>query len=474
MATINVIGSSVGTPLTSLLMCDAIEPGAQPSYQICKEIFLSHPLGAKMAASPIAMAQSQERTISIPDSPEEDVREAFEREWKAINATEIIRNVATQARVYGIASVAYGAKGVPTDRPIKPTSLADLELYFNVLDPLNTAGSLVLTQDPNSPDFQKHASIAVSGQAYHRSRACTILNGPPIYISYTTSAFGFVGRSVYQPALFPLKSFINTMLTDDMVAVKAGVIVAKMKQPGSIADKLMSGFQGLKRAVVKESVVGNVINITPDEDIVSLNLQNLEGPLGMARKHILENIAVAADMPAKIVNNETFAEGFGEGTEDAKKIAQYLDGIRRWMGELYAFFDNIVQYRAWNPDFYRIIQDKYPEFRKIGYTQAFYDWRNNFRATWPSLLTEPESEQIKIEETKLKALIAAAEVLLPEMDPENRAIVIQWVAANFNESHKLFSNPLMLDIDTLRAWTPPESVADLKEPEEPKPFSSAA
>src|SRR6185503_5172640 len=135
-------------------------------------------------------------------------------------------------------------------------------------------GSLVLNQDPNSPDFQKHAAIAVAGQPYHRSRSVTLMNEKPIYISYTTSGFGFVGRSVYQRALFPLKSFIQTMITDDMVTRKAGLLVAKMKQPGSIADNLMAKALGIKRNLLKEASMNNVINIGPDDAIETLDMQN--------------------------------------------------------------------------------------------------------------------------------------------------------------------------------------------------------
>ncbi|WP_245168482.1 hypothetical protein [Enterobacter roggenkampii] len=42
-------------------------------------------------------------------------------------------------------------------------------------------------------------------------------------------------------------------------------------------------------------------------------------------------MAAAADMPAIILNSETFAQGFGEGTEDARAVAVYIDNIREWL-----------------------------------------------------------------------------------------------------------------------------------------------
>lgn len=470
-ASLGITGSTLGTALQSLLMAGSIEPGTEPSYQLCKTIYLSHPLGAKMVEVPLNIAQSQQREISIQTGPEDRVKQAFLSEWKKLGADKHIFNTMRLSRIYGISAIIYGAKDVPTDKPIPNTDLYKLNLYFNVLDPLNTAGSLVLNQTPNSPDFQKHTNIAVSGQPYHRSRSCVILNEEPIYISYTSSAFGFVGRSVFQRALFPLKSFVQSMITDDLVTKKAGVIVAKIKMPGSVGDRVIQGLIGLKRTILRQAQTGNVINVGSEDSVESLDLTNVDTAMTTARKNILENIAAAASMPALILNNETFAVGFGNGSEDAKGVARYIEGIRSEMEPLYDFFDTIVQYRAWNEDFYKTIQKDFPEYKNVDFTQAFYEWNNSFQASWPSLLIEPESELIKVEDSKMKALISAMEVLGPMLDPENKAEMIQWVVDNLNEDKMIFKHQLVIDIDALKNYVPP--MQDMgnaeEEPAPPKP-----
>jgi hypothetical protein len=458
-ATFGITGSALGTQLESLLMSDDIAPGSDASYQLCKTIYLYHPLGAKMVELPLNIAQSQKREIAVPSAPEDRVREAFEREWKKMGCDKHIFNVMRLARMYGIGGVVYGAEGYPTDKAIPLEELYKLNLYFNVVDPLNTAGSLVLNQQPNAPDFQKFTNIAVAGQAYHRSRSCVILNEEPIYIAYTTSAFGFVGRSVYQRALFPLKSFIQSMITDDLVTRKAGVLVAMIKQVGSVVDKVMQGLVGIKRAFIKESQTGNVISVGHEDRVESLNLQNTDTAMTTARKNILENIAAAAGMPAQMINNETFAEGFGEGHEDAKAIAQFVDGVRADMQPLYDYFDLLCQYRAWNPEFYKIIQKDFPEYRNVPYKTAFYEWVNSFKAEWPSLLIEPESELIKVDNVKLEGLVSGAGILLPILDPENKAVLVQWIQDNFNDLKLLYKTELILDIEALKDYVPPETEA---------------
>lgn len=450
MAMLAVNSSNIGNPLYDILTSGEIVPGADPSYQLCKTIYMYHPLGKKLADTPISMAQFKPRIITCPDSPEEKVVQAFNLEWEKIGADEHIANVMGLSRVYGISSLAMLVDGWNANKPMDLKALAKSDISFNVFDPLNTSGSLVLNQNPNDLDFQKVRAVSVQGVPYHRSRTVTILNEKPIYIGYTTSAFGYVGRSVYQRTLYPLKSFLQTMITDDLVSLKAGVIVAKIKQTGSVIDMAMAFMGAIKRSLVKEAVVGNVLQITPDEEIETLNMQNTNNAMETSRKNILENIASGAEMPAKILNAETFAEGFGEGTEDAKYVARYVDEVRKQMAPLYNFFDPVVQYRAWNEDFFKSIQNQFPtEYGKMSHEEALYRWRNSYAAMWPSLLTEPESELVKKDDVLLKAIIAVLEILIPELDPENKAVVIQWAADNFNELKRLFSSPLQLDYQAI-------------------------
>jgi hypothetical protein len=264
---------------------------------------------------------------------------------------------------------------------------------------------------------------------------------------------------VYQRALFPLKSYVQTMITDDMVTRKAGVLIAKIKQAGSIVNNLMAGAMGIKRNILKESETNNVINIGPEDDVETLDMTNAE-KANYARKNILENIAAADDMPARMLTEETLAEGFGEGSEDAKKEAQYIDRMRRWLQPLYAFFDPIVMYRAWNPEFYKTIQAQYTdEYGSVSYEVAFTSWMNSFRAEWPNLLKESDSELSKAEKVKLEGITDMLQALLPSLDPENKARMVQWATDNCNDMKLLFGAPLEFDMEALMAYVPPEPVA---------------
>jgi len=470
-AVASMSGSGLPSDLMQILMIDSLDPGAPPSYEDCKTIYSYHPLGEKMCSEPISLAQSQEREISIAVGPEADLKKAFNAEWKKIGkvgADSIIHYLMTLSRVYGVATLIAGVPEIPTNKPLDDNDIQSDDLYFNVLDPLNTAGSLILNQDPNAPDFLKPTLVMSGDHIYHASRTVIQINEKPIWLEWSNSAFGFIGRSVFQRALYPLKSYIQSMITDQAIMEKAMLLVAKMKAPGSPIDQRVREFFGFKRQAIKGAKTGNVVSIGIDEDIASIDLKNLRDAAEFARNNILKNIATAASMPASIINMETLAEGFGEGTEDAKNIARYVDRLRITMNPAYLFMSDIVMRRAWSKPFYETIQRKYPEYQGVSYKSAFLEWKNSFEAVWPNLLVEPDSEKAKSSDVKLKAAIGIFEVIAPTLDPANKARAVMWLADTANAEKDMFSTPLDLDEEAIASYEPPTGI---KEPEEPEPES---
>jgi Protein of unknown function (DUF1073) len=470
------ITAGLGSTLSKLMLAEDITPGSPASYEICKVIYVAHPLGAKLAEVPINLAQSQEREITVPGGPESRLIPAFKREWRtigAIGADAWINNAMRTNRIYGISSLVVGDRKHPdqANKPLVLEKLHEMEVFFNVLDPLNTAGSLVLDQNPNSPDFQKPRAISVGGITYHPSRSIVMMNEQPIYIEWSNSAYGFSGRSVYQRALYPLKTFLQTLVTDQWVTLKVGLLIAKMQAPGSIMNARILNFFGFKRSQLKAGVTGNVLTIGEKDEITSLNFQNLEGPAKFARDNALKNIAMAAGMPAKLLEQEEMVGGMAEGTEDAKQIARYIDRVRVEMNPLYDFMDRIVRRRAWSPEFYEAIKADYPDYRKVPYETAFYKWENSFTAMWPNLLVEPDSEKIKVEEIRFKSLVAVLESMSPLLDPVNKASTIAWVADEINSRRDLFSAPLNIDEAALAAYVPPQQNIEPEKETPPPTFS---
>ena len=466
MSEITISNTGLPSPLMEFLQAEAIEPGSPVGYQTCKAIFEFHPLAAKIIEKPIVLALSKPRILAMDVHPKDMLIKAFQDEWDDLEATNVIRDVTFLKRVYGVAAVIYGAEGVPTDQPIDPWTLPDLDIYFNKLDPLNLAGSTVTNQNPNAPDFQKPKTyITAAGQPYHPSRSCIVFNNTPIYLAYQSSGFGFTGRSVFQRALYPLKSFVQSMVTDDLVTFKAGLLVIKQKQSGSIVNRLMQVGAGIKRSYLQQGVTGNVLSIDVDEDIESIDLNNTDTAMTTARDNIVANIAAATETPAILLKDEAFTNAFAEGTEDSKAIAQYVTGLRNDMRSLFTFFDKIVMHRAWNKQFYEAVQAKYPEmYAGKTYEEAFYEWKNAFRPLWENLIEETPSEKVKTEEVKLKGITEMLRTILPVINPENRAIAIQWAQDNLSEMPDMFKSTMQLDIDAIADYEPPTPLTAPTEP----------
>ena len=54
-----------------------------------------------------------------------------------------------------------------------------------------------------------------------------------------------------------------------------------------------------------------------------------------------------------------------------------------------------------------------------------------FKAEWPSLLIEPESERVLVDKQRYEAATKAMEVLLPQLDPVNTVKAITWFVDSF-------------------------------------------
>src|SRR5262249_863638 len=93
---------------------------------------------------------------------------------------------------------------------------------------------------------------------------------------------------------------------------------------------------------------------------------------------------------------------------------------------------------------------KFPDkYGSVGYKEAFYSWINSYSAVWPSYLREPDSDQVKVDDTKMKAAIAIYQILEYSFDPENKARLIQWICDAITNNKLLYSSPLSLDYKKL-------------------------
>lgn len=445
---------TLGTPangqLNSILLADDIQPGSSVGYGTAKDIFEYHPLGGKLAEKPIVMALSQERIYTVDGAPGDDVIEQFKRTRRELGLDQQTHRLGVTAKTYGISALVVGVVGKEPNEPLTIEDIRSTGLYINVVDPLNTAGSLVLNQNPLAPDYLKPREVSVSGKQFHRSRSVVLMNEMPVYLGWTDSAFGFSGRSVYQRILYSLKSYIEVMMAADMLAKKCGVVVTETTQQSSVANELASMVLREKRNVVKMAQTGNVITVGSGEKVYSLDLTNLGESLDKALDQIRSTIAAGSGTPAILINEETFSSGLSEGSEDAKYVAEFVDGTRKWFDPVMAYLDRIAMIRAWTPEFYATIQNRYPEYKNKPYEQSVMEWRSQFTAKWPSYLKESASEEQSRHEKKVDSLVKVFDTMIEHLDPENKCRLIDWLQDCINSMPELVPSQMMLDTMSLQ------------------------
>ena len=100
----------------------------------------------------------------------------------------------------------------------------------------------------------------------------------------------------------------------------------------------------------------------------------------------------------------------------------------------------------------------------MSYEQAFYKWQEAFSPSWEPMVEEKLSEKVKIEKVKIEGINEILRTVLPVIDPENRATVIEWAQENINNMADMFQSSLHLDIDAIAEYEPPEPLTAPTEP----------
>lgn len=153
---------------------------------------------------------------------------------------------------------------------------------------------------------------------------------------------------------------------------------------------------------------------------------------------------------------EAFSNGFGEGTEDSKAISQYIDGVRQQIEPVMDYFERLVQYIAWNEEFYQSLKNDYPDIITDDYKTTFYQWRREFTATWQELVEESPDKRRESDSKVIQQAIALFSAVSPQVDPENRAAVTEWLASLVNATQTYGEAPLIIDVDALANYEPPK------------------
>src|SRR5262245_18190727 len=122
----SIVRTTPGNALQELLVAPVIVPGDIVSYQTYKEIYLYHPLAARIVEGPVSLAMYQKRDIMVPNSPGALCVEAFNEQWNELGGDFLVHNLLTFSRIYGIASLALLVDGMKSTDVLDYWDLPDL------------------------------------------------------------------------------------------------------------------------------------------------------------------------------------------------------------------------------------------------------------------------------------------------------------------------------------------------------------
>lgn len=424
------------------------------SYNLCKQLYVYHPLGKRIVDLPIDLTLNKERILNVKHELSPELIDQFNKKWKELNLTRAIRNLAVTSRLYGIAALFIKIKDIDDSENIpNDKNLNDYTITPLVYDALNIAGSATQNQNLESADFLELKEVYRSGQALAKDRSIILSNGDPIYIEYINSAYGFAGRSVFQNCASLLQSYVDVMGADNTVARKAALIIAKMQQSGSPTNLQGKAFEQ-KRELILEGINNNILNVGINEDISTLNMTNVDNSIDTARRHIIEDIANAIDLPVVLLNGQKFTAGFGEGSEDTKNIGRHVDSKRQWLEPIFNFCDNLVMDLAWDFNFIDSLNSQNSSFfdknlpieeKKRIYKIRFQELKNGFSYSFPSFLTETESEILDGDVKKINSIKTIFDSVYDKVDPQTKSQLICWMMDNFNDLRSV--NKVKIDYD---------------------------
>ncbi|CAI3957934.1 DUF1073 domain [Commensalibacter communis] len=412
------------------------------SYELCKILYVYHPLGKRLIEIPVNLSLNKKRIIKLQNDYSAELIDQFEKKWQELKITQNIKRLAITSRLYGIGALFLKIKGIKdTELLDKNQKLENYEIHPVVYDAMNIAGTASNNHNIDSIDFLQLSEIVRGGEALAKDRSCILSNGDPIYIEYIESAYGYGGRSIFQNCFDLMYSYLSIIHADNAVAKKVATLIIKLNQVGS-ANRVQEGASAQKRQMLATAGNGDVVSMAVGEEAETLSMMNVDQALDTARRHIIEDIANAVDLPVILLNGQKFSGGFGEGTEDAKNIAQHVDAIREWLEPVFNFCDDFVMDLAWNFDFIDALNNEnsqfydktlLPEEKQKKYNIFIQELKATFSYEFPSFLTETQSQIIESDNKKLMSIMEVFKNTYPLVDVDTKVKLICWVLDSVNE-----------------------------------------
>lgn len=375
----------------------------------CVKLYRYWGLGRRVVNALPRYAMSKKREITIPKAPEEAAAE-FKKVSLKLNQDSVVERCILYARIFGLSGI------IVISNPDDPKDFVPLNknltykdtqkgILFNVTEPLNMAGTF-FSQDPTSAKFMRPERFVVHNSPIADKRGTTIMNGVPLYLSFTSSTFGFSGTSVFQNMLSLVHTWVRAIISLRRMITKASSVVFKGGNSGGVFQSgILAKAASNALSQIQEMEQTGATFIEKNADVSFFNLSGVAEVDAILKAVEHEIVLALEDTPENILLDKSLVNGMAEGSRDYNMSLLAIDEFReKMMTPLYNFTDQFVMDVAWTNDFIEGLNLTDSTYAGMTPQMIREFWKKSFIYEYGNLIPEPASEKAEVEAKKLEML----------------------------------------------------------------------
>lgn len=378
---------------------------ANLTYAECKNIYINHALGKRIAEALPNFALSKARVVRFGSLPQSFITRFIDT-CNRLQIDELVRRTSIYARVFGMSAIYVAHPTADSTQPLTLENLEESNPTFNALDTLNISGSR-MDQNPLSASYQQITHIQVAGKYVSAKRICCVFNANPVYQTFMPSTFNFGSPSCYQNLHGLLQAWDVAQNALERLTTKAAAIIYKSRDD-SVINSILYNATKRSNEMIAQLKNGGVASIPKDAELELFNLSGI-GEIDILVERINKSILLAlGDTPEALLLDKEFASGFNNGSLDAAKLMVAVDLFRNnIIKPLYLFIDSYIMHIAFNKVWRKQALVEYKddlEALEITDEMTLLDYLfEHYELTLPPLIEESEEIKANTIKTRLEA-----------------------------------------------------------------------
>lgn len=387
------------------------------TYSDCRNIYKYWALGKRIARALPVFALSAPRKIVFENMPSACMDYFLDIERK-MQINKLLKEALTNIRIFGVSGICFVCENKDLNEPISYEDTIKNLCAFNIIDPLNLAGSEIGTE-PTSINYQRVSRVKINGKDAHLSRCFIGFNDHLFYLDYVPSNFNFGSGSIYQNMTNLIQDWERCVIALERISTKAGSILVKNRDGGVLNSVAVESAKRTLNAI-REMRNDGIASLNHADSVEMFSLSGAAEVDAIVERMNHCIMMALSDTPSAILLDERLAKGFGDGGEDMKAIIMAVNEYREsQIRPIYNFIDKFLLYLAFTPEVLESLKKEYKEFENLNIVDLRELIFSSFRFEWGNLYPESEATRTDNMARKLDNLIKLRDLGANAADIEN-------------------------------------------------------